>query len=65
MPDLSNKGVHKFWHEYHDPMIYKDSFFYGKRENWSLDDNPELEAAIAKFSTILDDIGYIDSTSRR
>lgn len=60
MPDLSNKGVHKFWHEYHDPMVYKVVSFMENVEDWSLDGDPELEQAIAKLSTILDDIGYID-----
>ena len=60
MPDLSNKGVHKFWHEYHDPVIYKVVSFMENVENWSLDGNPELEGAIAKLSTILDNIGYVD-----
>jgi intracellular multiplication protein IcmW len=60
VPDLSNKGVHKFWHEYHDPMIYKVVSFMENVEDWSLDGNPELEEAIAKLSTTLDDIGYVD-----
>ena len=60
MPDLSNKGVHKFWHEYHDPMIYKVVSFMENVEDWSLDGDPDLEQAITKLSIILDDVGYID-----
>jgi intracellular multiplication protein IcmW len=60
MPDLSSKGVHKFWHEHQDPMIYKVVSFMENIENWTLDGDPELEKAITKLATALDNIGFID-----
>lgn len=60
MPDLSNKEVHKFWHAYHEPEVYKTISFMENVENWSLDGNPKLEKALTKLGTTLDNIGYID-----
>ena len=60
MPDISNKEVHKFWHEYHDNMVYKIISFMESVESWTLDGNTELESALNKLSTALDNIGYID-----
>ncbi|EKE01084.1 MAG: IcmW [uncultured bacterium] len=60
MPDLNIEGIHKFWHEYHDPLAYKAICFMENVEAWTFDGNPELEQAVTKFATALDDIGYID-----
>jgi len=60
MPDLSHKAVHEFWNEYQDPTIYKVISFMEGVEDWTLDDNPELEAALQNLGKILDDIGNID-----
>ena len=43
MADLSHDAVHKFWHEYEDPMIYRVISFMEGVEDWTLDGNPELE----------------------
>ena len=60
MPDFSHKGVHEFWHEYQDPTIYQVISFMEGVEDWTMDGNPELEAAIKKLGEALEDIGNID-----
>lgn len=60
MPNISNKEVHKFWHEYHDNMVYKIISFMENVETWTLDGNSELENVLNKLSAALDNIGYID-----
>ena len=60
MPDLSNKAVHQFWFDYKDPMIYRVISFMEGVENWTLDNDPILEAAMVKLGETLEDIGNID-----
>lgn len=60
MPDLSNEEVHKFWHDYKDPMIYRVISFMEGVENWTLDSDPTLEGAMANLGDALEDIGNID-----
>lgn len=60
MPDLSNKGSHKFWHEYPDPIAYKIISFLEGVENWTLDGDPQLETALTELGKALDKIGNID-----
>lgn len=60
MPDLSNKASHEFWKNYKDPMIYRVVSFMEGVEDWTLDGDEKLEAAMSKLGEILDDIGNID-----
>lgn len=60
MPDLSNESVHQFWFDYRDPMIYRVISFMEGVENWTLDGNATLEAAMQKLGDSLEDIGNID-----
>jgi len=60
MPDLSNQACHDFWHEYRDPMIYRVICFMESVEDWTLDNHPDLEAAMAELGEALEDIGNID-----
>lgn len=60
MPDLSNEAVHQFWKDYKDPMIYRVISFMESVEDWTLDDQPELEKAMASLGDTLEDIGNID-----
>lgn len=60
MPDLSIEASSQFWYEYNDPMIYRVVTFMEGVENWTLDGDHELEAAIAELSKELDDISKID-----
>lgn len=60
MPDLSNEAVHQFWFDYKDPMIYRVISFMEGVENWTLDGEIDLEAAMVKFGDALEAIGNID-----
>jgi intracellular multiplication protein IcmW len=60
MPDLSHKAAAEYWHDYVDPMIYRVVTFMESVEDWTLDGNPELEAAIEQLGKELDDITSID-----
>ncbi|MDF1796589.1 MAG: type IVB secretion system protein IcmW [Coxiellaceae bacterium] len=60
MPDLSHAAVHQFWKEYQDPLIYRVICFMEGVEDWTVDDNPEVEDAINKLGQAMEDIGNID-----
>lgn len=60
MPDLSHEASARYWFEYVDPMIYRVITFMESVEDWTLDNNPELEAAIKRLGEELDDIEKID-----
>lgn len=60
MPDLSHKAVHKFWHQYQDPTLYRAISFMEGVEDWTLDGDPDLEAALVRLGKALDEIGKLD-----
>lgn len=60
MPDLSHEAAATYWFEYIDPMIYRVITFMESVESWTLDGNPELEAAIEELGRELNDIAAID-----
>lgn len=60
MPDLSSQGAHKFWSEYPDPMIYRAITFMESVEDWTKDEDPQLEQILTKLGEALDNIGNID-----
>ena len=60
MVDITNKGAHKFWFDYHDKMIYRVISFMESVEDWTLDGDSGLEGALDKLGSILDGIGNID-----
>ncbi len=60
MPDLSHPAVHKFWHEYQDPSIYKVITLMEGVEDWTLDGHPEFEESLRKLGETLEEIGNID-----
>jgi intracellular multiplication protein IcmW len=60
MPDLSSQGVHRFWKDYPDPMIYRVVSFMENVENWTQDGNANFEAAIAELANELDAIGKLN-----
>lgn len=60
MPDLSSKGVHQFWKDYQDPMIYRVVSFMENVEAWTKDNNPDFEAAMIALGKELDQIGKIN-----
>lgn len=60
MPDLSHEASAQYWFEYVDPMIYRVITFMESAEDWTLDGEPELEAAVKRLGEELDDIEKID-----
>ena len=60
MPDLSRKASLQFWKDYDDPMIYRVIAFLEGVEQWTIDGDPELEAAMDRFGKELDDINSIE-----
>ncbi len=60
MLDLSHKACHTFWHDYKDPIIYRVISFMEGVEDWTIDGEPMLEAAINELETALKDISNID-----
>lgn len=63
MPDLSLPAVREFWAAYEDPMIYRVVTFMEGVENWTLDGDPEFEAALKKLGDELDDLQNVDLTT--
>lgn len=57
MPDLSHDAVHRFWREYSDPMIYRVIAFMEGVEEWPVDGDPHLEAAMQTLGEQLDNVG--------
>lgn len=60
MPDLSQKASAQYWFNYPDPMIYRVITFMESVENWTLDNDPELESAMERLGRELDDIEKVD-----
>lgn len=60
MPDLSHEASAKYWSDYLDPMIYRVITFMESVEDWTLDGNPEFEAAMTQLGNELDDIEQVD-----
>ena len=62
MPDLSHKASAEYWFGYSDPMIYRVVTFLESVEDWTLDGNTDLEAAMEHLGKELDDIESVDLT---
>jgi intracellular multiplication protein IcmW len=60
MPKLDLAAAHEFWKNYDDPMIYKVIAFMETAEQWTLDGNPEMEAAINELGEKLDQLTRFD-----
>lgn len=60
MPDLNHKAVYQFWRDYKDPIIYRVITFMEGVEDWTIDGDPTLEAALKELGEALEDIGNID-----
>ena len=56
MPALDLKSSHQFWKNYEDPMIYRVIAFMETVERWTQDGHPELEAAMERLGSALDNI---------
>jgi len=60
MPDLSRQAVHEFWSRYPDPVVYRVVTFMEGVEPWTVDGDPDVEAALQKLGQEFDDLGKID-----
>jgi intracellular multiplication protein IcmW len=56
MPKLDIASSHEFWKNYEDPMIYRVISFMETAEGWTMDGNPEIEAALAEISDKMDQL---------
>ena len=56
MPDLSLRASHDYWKNYHDPMIYRTITFMESMENWTIDGDPKIEAAMEKLGQNLENV---------
>lgn len=50
MPDLNPEVVAKYWQEKHDYALYRIIATMEAVESWSLDGDPEIEAALLELS---------------
>lgn len=60
MPDLSLQAAQQFWRDYQDPIIYRVVTFMEGVEDWAVDGDPALEAAMQQLGEVLDDVGGVD-----
>ena len=60
MPDFSHTAVHQFWHDYQDPTIYRVISFMEGVEDWTHDNDPELEEALKSLGEALDNIDNVE-----
>lgn len=60
MPDLSHAASTAYWHDYVDPTIYRVLIFLESVENFTLDGDPALEAALKQLGEELDNLASID-----
>jgi intracellular multiplication protein IcmW len=60
MPDLSITSAHRYWYTYRDPMIYRVVAFMEGVEEWTIDDDPDLEEALQSLGRTLDKTGNIN-----
>ena len=57
MPDMTHEGVHRFWKEYQDPIVYRVIAFMEAVEEWVVDGDLPFENAMRNFGDALDEIG--------
>lgn len=60
MPNLDLQSSHEFWKNYDDPMIYRVITFMESVEDWTLDGDPALEAAITALGNNLDQVSRFE-----
>lgn len=46
MADLTRKGSHEFWSKFLDPKVYRAIVMLETAENWTVDQDPEVDIAI-------------------
>ncbi len=60
MTQFSNQAVHEYWRSYPDPMIHRVIVFMDGVEEWTADEDPDLENALNQLGIALDDLGNIE-----
>jgi intracellular multiplication protein IcmW len=60
MSALSHQEVHRFWSDFKDPTIYKVICTMESAEDWTIDDDPDVEKALQDLSETLDQLGSIE-----
>jgi intracellular multiplication protein IcmW len=60
MPQLDLTAAHEFWKNYDDPMIYRVIAFMESAEEWTLDGDPGLEAALQTLGDMLDQLSRFE-----
>lgn len=60
MPNIDIPASHEFWKNYDDPMIYRVISFMETAETWTLDGNPDLEAAMTAIGEHLDKLSRFE-----
>ena len=63
MPDLSQKATSQYWFEFMDPSIYRVITFMESVEDFTLDGDPDIEAALEQLGKELDNMEGIDVNS--
>jgi len=60
MPDLSHSAVHAFWRDYDKRVLYRIITSMEAVEDWVLDNNPEVEAAMENLAEQLDKADHFE-----
>jgi intracellular multiplication protein IcmW len=61
MPDLHTDAVHAFWDSYDRRTLYRIVVALEKMEHWSLDQIPEVEAALIQLGEQIDQAEAIEA----
>lgn len=60
MPELTQSAAHEFWRNFNDPSIYSVIAFMEGMEEWTLDEHPDVRAALDKLGDTLDNVGEVE-----
>ena len=57
MPSFKHTDSLRFWFDYTDPMVYRVITFMESMEDWTTDDNDEVNSALQKLGHAMEDLG--------
>ncbi len=60
MANFDKKAVYEFWRSFQDPTIFKVINLMESVEDWAVDDDPEVEAALSNLALAMQDLGKIE-----
>jgi intracellular multiplication protein IcmW len=60
MPNLSHQASAEYWSSYKDPIIYRVITFMESVEDWTLDNDADLEQAITSLGEALDNLASVN-----